>query len=340
MTKFDSVIPSGSEGKIYASVDVSHVKGQIEKSIDVETNDPAQPHSKLSIRANIKTYMDVRPMEQIRFTISKGETDTKETTKELTIVPTYDKPLKLMPPKVSNPDAFDAKLDPPAAGSQEYKLTVSLKNTATVGNQSGTITIPVDNPAIPGQDIQVFAMIRGPIAANPALVSFQVKTFPEEVSPTAEMSIYQQPDETTPVVIKGKPGDPLRVIAQKDDWFQIITGGGPATAGGNPQAVVSRVGWVKRSQVKVTRDATPPAPQTITIQKTSGNFKILEYTSTLPGVKLEMQTKEPEANSFILKAMLANPAERKKNEPPGTIIIKTNDPDQPEVRLPVYVIVS
>ena len=336
VTKFDELVKPGSEGKVAASVDVSHFSGPIEKSVDVETNDPSQPHIKLSIKANIKTYFDVRPMEQIRFTVSRGSSDTKE----LTITPTYEKPLRLLAPRIKNTDAFDVKFDPPAGDSKSYKLTVSLKNTAKIGNQSDTITIPVEGDIVPPQEIQVFAVVRGPIAANPALISFQVKTFPDEVAAAGTANIYQQPDETTPLVGKSDPGQPLRVIARKDQWYQIITGANPQTAAAKVPAAATRVGWVKSGEVKATRQAVPPEAQTFSIQKNNGKFKILEYTSTLPDVTLKMETPDPEASVFTLKASLAHPEQARKNAPPGSIIVKTNDPDQPEVRVPVYVIVS
>lgn len=337
MTKFDEVIPSGSEGKVYASVDVSHAVGPIEKSIDVETNDAAQPHAKLSIKATIKTYFDIKPMEQIRFTVSKGKADSKE----LTITPTYEKPLKLLAPKTTNPEAFDLKLTPPAGGSKDYKLLVSLKSTIKVGNQSATVTIPVEGGTVPAPEIQVFAVVRGPIEANPALVSFQVKTFPDEISATSSATVYQQPDESTPVVTKSDAGQPMRVIAQKSGWYQVITGGTPNPAPTNPgQPAMTRVGWVKKSDVKTTREAAPPPEQNITLVKATGNFKVLEMISTLEEVKLELQPKEGEAKTFTIKARLADPGEIKKNEAPGSIIVKTDDPEQPEVRVPLYVIVS
>lgn len=338
VTKFDQLITPGTDGKVYASVDVSHFKGPIEKYVDVETNDPVQPHLKLTIKADVKTYVDIRPMDQIRFNVSKGASDTKE----LTITPTYEKPIKLLTPQNSNPDAFDVKLEPPAGDSKDYKLTVVLKDTAKIGNQSGVITIPVEDNVAPAQEVSVFAAVRGAIAAEPALVSFQVKTFPEEVSPISGSNIYQQDDETTVVVTKSQAGDPLRVIAQKDDWYQVITGGEQpkVQVTANQPTVPAKVGWIKKASVKVTKDSQAPGPQTIVLKKTSGNFKVIDYSSTLPQVKLELESKAPEANTFVLKAMLPNPQETKKNGPPGTIIVRTDDPDQPEIKVPLYVIVS
>jgi hypothetical protein len=335
VTNFDKVIPPGSEGKVYASVDISHIKGLVEKAVDVETNDPALPHTKLSIRATVKTYFDIRPTENLRFTVTKGKAESKE----LIIVPSFEKPVKLLTPTVTS-DAFDVRLDPPAAGTKDYKLVVSLKPSAKVGTQNGTVRIPVEGGVVPDPEIPVAAVIRGPIAATPALISFQVKTFPDEITSTSEVNIFQQPDETTAVVTKTAPGAPLRVIAQNENWYQIITGSSQKAEAKPGQTVVTRVGWINRSAVKTLKESTNPEEQEITIAKTSGNFKVLEFVSTMPDVKLSLEPKDAEANTFVLKASLTNAAQAKKNTPPGMIIVKTNDPDQPEVRVPVYVIVS
>jgi len=66
VTKFDEVIPPGSEGRVHASVDISHIKGLVEKYVDLETNDPAQSRARVSIRANVKTYIDVLPAEVVQ----------------------------------------------------------------------------------------------------------------------------------------------------------------------------------------------------------------------------------------------------------------------------------
>jgi hypothetical protein len=152
VTNFDKVIPPGSEGKVHASIDISHIKGLVEKAVDVETNDPALPHTKLSIKANVKTYFDMRPTENLRFTVTKGKAETKE----LIIVPTYEKPVKLLTPTINNPDAFDIRLDPPPAGTKDYKL-LNIATTATPARLAGSVvtmsTQAIISPAGAGNNV-------------------------------------------------------------------------------------------------------------------------------------------------------------------------------------------
>jgi hypothetical protein len=92
--------------------------------------------------------------------------------------------------------------------------------------------------------------------------------------------------------------------------------------------------------VKVSKEPESSTNQTVSILKTTGNFKILDYTSTNPEVKLQLDPEQQESQKFILKVSLANPDEIKANMKPGAIVIKTNDTDQPEIKIPLYVIVS
>jgi hypothetical protein len=102
----------------------------------------------------------------------------------------------------------------------------------------------------------------------------------------------------------------------------------------------SRIGWVSSKLVTVSKDPVSTTNETISIQKLTGNFKILEYTSTNPDIKLELNPAEKESQAYTLKVSLPNPELVKKNLPPGSIVIKTDDADQPEIKIPLYVIVS
>ena len=101
MTNFDKVIPPGSEGKINASVDISHATGAIQKSIQVETNDPQTPNTTLVIKAAIKSYVTAVP-DQLRFQLKKGETQSQE----VKLTTAYEKPITLSNPTVDS-DMFE-----------------------------------------------------------------------------------------------------------------------------------------------------------------------------------------------------------------------------------------
>jgi hypothetical protein len=346
VTQFDKTIAPGAEGKVTASVDISHFKGQIEKGIDLQTNDTDQAHARLTIKANIKTVVEMKPADQVRFTVSKGESKKED----YQLTPTFEKPIKITEAKIDS-QFFTAELTPPEANAEkpEYKLTVAVKDNAPIGTQTGNVELTLQDAPVPTMTIPVTAIVRGSISASPSMVSIQIKRFPEEVMNTKALNMRQQPDLSAPVVAKLSPGKHLRVIAHRDEWYQVISEAKSPEKAETAKAAMklprtgvedTQIGWVSSKLVKVSKEPESNTDQTISILKTTGNFKILDYTSTNPEVKLQLDPEQQESQKFTLKVSLANPDMVKANMKPGTIVIKTNDTDQPEIKIPLYVIVS
>ncbi len=144
MTKFDKVIPPGSEGKVYASIDLSHIKGPVQKYVDIVTNDPDRNKARLSIKADVKMVVDVLPGETVRFTPGLGEIQSQD----LVLIPTYDKPITLGDASVTS-NALTVEMekvenpqDP--KNPVQYKLTVSNKKDLKVGTYQGDIKISLE----------------------------------------------------------------------------------------------------------------------------------------------------------------------------------------------------
>jgi hypothetical protein len=340
VTDYDKVIPPGSEGKVFAAVDISHIKGPVEKAVDLETNDPEMTHTRLVIKANVMAIVDVRPVDTVRFTVNKGQSKSQE----LTLIPSYEKPVQVSNVTVDT-DVFAAELIEPTSASvkPEYKLKVTLSDQATIGTHSGMVKVGLQGAPVQSMEIPVLAVVRGSISVTPTLVSFQLRNFPDEVSPNAVLNLRQQPDATSAVVGKLSAGELLRVIGQKEGWYQVISGERPdrdSTQGKAYQARPPKVGWVSSKLVKTTKQAMFDATQNLSILKSTGNFKILELYSTVPEVKVEVDQPGVQAGRYNLKVTLDHPEQIKKNLPAGSILIRTDDADQPELRIPIYVIVS
>lgn len=334
MTKYDKVIPPGSEGKVIASINLAHIKGMVEKGVDIETNDPTQERAKLIIRATVKTYVDVRPAEQLNFSVNKGETQTQE----LTLVPTYEKPITVTGATVNN-DMFEVEVQPGAASPDEaaaspntngqlYKLKVRIKENAKIGKTRASLLVNLTGAPQATLEIPILVTVRGPISVNPPLISFQIRSYPQEVIPLKTVNVRQNPDVSAAVTAKASMPAPLRVIAAKNEWYQVITN-------------ENKVGWVNRKGVKVSRKGENIFSQQVSIVKsTEGNFKVLKYSSTIPQVKVEMTPQENAGKKYDLKVSLLNRDQIKSRIPPGQIIIQTDDAEQPELTIPVYINVS
>ena len=329
MTRFDRVIPPGSEGKVFASIDVAHVKGPIQKHVEIETDDPGRPKVTLFVKANVKTYVDITPEEQIRFMVMKGETGKEQ----LTLTPNSQ--IKLHDATVDS-TLFDVKLAPPDSNGN-LRLTVSVKNTAEIGTQQSTIHIAADG--IPAKEITipVFATVRGPISVNPQVVSFVIRTFPEEVQGETEVDLRKEADEKAAAVVKIPKGTVLRVLGQNDDWYRVVYSD-PESAQKN------QLGWVKKASVKGTNESETPDARTVSLQKVNGkSFKMLDYSSNLTQIKVEKLPPDPkcaDGTNYNLKVSLVGVDRTQKTQVSGSLTVKTDDVDQPEVKIPVYIIVS
>jgi len=334
VTDFDKVIRPGAQGKVSASINLAHFKGPIEKFITVATNDPKQSQVKLSVKADVKTYVDIAPAETVTLRGNKGETPSQE----LTLTPTYEKPVHLTNATVDS-EAFDVSLAPSGPDDdkdKKYTLKVGLKGPGKVGQQSGMIKIASEGSPEKELSIPVVAIIRGSISFTPQTVSFILKSFPDELAVTKVANLRQQPDATSAKVAALSPGMKLRVIAQKPDWYQVIT----QPPDGNAQnPLANKIGWVSRPLVKVTRASQDPDPQVVTINKVGNEgFKVLDSTSSLAPVKVQVAPAS-DGKSYSLTLSL-DKASRPEKTTPGAVTVKTDDADQPEIRIPVFIIVS
>lgn len=331
MTKFDKVIPPGSEGKIFASVDTSHSEGAVQKFVDIRSNDPANPIVKVSIKAVIKSLVNVKP-EYLRFNVMKGQLESQDVT--LTPQPS----LKLLKPVVDSP-LITAELVPEKSGRQ--RLTVSLKETDIIGTHSTEVKIPVQGP-IKEITVPVVIVVRGPLAVIPQIVSFQVNSFPEIVSAIKAVELRQEPSVISAVTQKVGAGDQFQVVSESEGWYQVIPLSKQTSKKGSTKTVPSpygEIGWVQTSSAKAVKASEFPEPQHVQIQSAAGKpFQVLNMKSTLPAVKIEQKNNAPAASMFEFTVSLQKVEGHKKQNIQGEIVIQTDNADQPQIKIPLYVI--
>jgi hypothetical protein len=324
VTKFDKVIPPGSEGKIYASIDTGHSEGAIQKFIDIKSNDPVHPALRVSIKAFVKALVRIQP-EYIRFNVLKGSLESADA------ILTPQPSVRLLKPVVDS-DLVKVELVPDkAAGAQ--KMTVSLVRTDVIGMHTVEIKVPVEGP-IKDVTVPVVINIRGPLETIPSVVSFQVNSFPDVVQTTSATSLRSEPSATGQVISKLGVGRQLQVMAESNGWYQIITVEKPnsKTSGDN------EIGWVQNKGLKAVKAPEFPGPQKVQVQSSAGKpFVVLGLRSTLPSVKVEQKSGTQVGNKFEFVATLQKVDGAKKGHQQGEILIQTDNADQPQVRIPLYV---
>ena len=322
MTKFDKVIPPGSEGKIYASVDTGHSEGAVEKFIDIKSNDPVHPLMKVSIKAVVKVLVKSNP-DYVRFDVLKGHLESSTTT--LIVDPS----VKLMTP-VSSSDMVKPEIITDKTGQ---KLRLSLTRTDVIGQHSVEIKVPAQGP-VKEFTLPVVVYVRGPLEPNPTVISFQVNSFPEIVEPMTAAVLRNQPSSTSEVVTKLNPGRQLQVMGESNGWYQVIT---LQKAGSN--APGNDLGWIQNNQdLKAVKASEFPEPEKVQIKSTLGKpFVVLGLKSTLPTVKLQQKSGTQVDNTFEFTVTLQKVDAAKGTTQQGEIQIQTNNTDQPTVRIPLFV---
>lgn len=62
-TDYDPIVPAGGVGKVTAVLDTTHMRGRIEKTIDVMTNDPSSRRLTLTLKAESVRALVVKPTD-------------------------------------------------------------------------------------------------------------------------------------------------------------------------------------------------------------------------------------------------------------------------------------
>ena len=140
-------------GKVTASLDTSHYKGAITKTVTVTTADPGSTPVVLQLRAEIMTSFDVTPSETPLIRMIAGE--LKPT--ELTLSAVDARPFAVLSVQADPAVAVNVRPSPGAptgeaaarpgavaAGSSRYVVTITPKPDVPAGEQVQNVTLTTD----------------------------------------------------------------------------------------------------------------------------------------------------------------------------------------------------
>jgi len=191
VTEFDKVIPPGGVGKVTASLDTSHYKGVITKSVRVTTGDPATRPVSLLLKAEIVTVIDVAPNDTPLLRATVGEPKPTELTVSATDGKAFDVLAVQADPSVEvtvRPDAATraagrkgrrAHGHPVAAGSSRYRVTITPTQKAPVGQSVANVVLTTNRPKAETVRIRPLLLVLGPVQVVPPQLS--VRPGPEPV---------------------------------------------------------------------------------------------------------------------------------------------------------------
>jgi hypothetical protein len=200
VASFDKVIKPGQAGKIEAAIDTQNFQGPIVKSVTVVSNDPTRPQLNLTIKANVKPYVDVSPEPFVRFSVVKGDTAEQDL-----ILSSEEKEFHPTGPESTQP-YVSVKLSPASekervAGKsgEQYKLAVKVTGDAPEGLLNVPVTVSTGISKAPKIEIPVSGLVRPRLSVTPFSVNFG--------------NFQPGPDPITRnvVFINNKPSDPVKV---------------------------------------------------------------------------------------------------------------------------------
>jgi hypothetical protein len=177
VTEFDKVIPPGGAGKVSASLDTSHYKGPITKSVSVYPRDAGAQPVVLQLKAEIVTELDVAPTDTPVMRITRGDPKPTELTVSasdghpFTIVALQADPsvaVTVAPPSAAAPAPKKKRAAKViAAGESRYRVSILPKPDLPVGQTIANVTLTTDRPKAERVAIRAVIAVVGAVQIVP-----------------------------------------------------------------------------------------------------------------------------------------------------------------------------
>ena len=175
VAEFDKVIAPGASGKVHAVLDTSTFAGPISKTIQVFTNDPANPKINLAIKAKVEPYIFVQPgyarfiqpqlsdpgvVEEIVWTSSFDQLEIVDITSPYPYLTVKSRPAT----------AEERRKD--GTGNQHVLTLVFDYDRAPVGSIAEYVTVKTNHPKQAELKIPVSGFVRPMVVLTPAEADF------------------------------------------------------------------------------------------------------------------------------------------------------------------------
>jgi hypothetical protein len=328
------VIAPGQSGKVSLKIDTARFKGPISKTANVTTNDAEASNVRLTVNAEVKTYIDVLPSEMATFRHYRGE-EKKET---LTIHSNEKGDFKINDVKVEG-EGIKHSLVKAEDGTGDYKLDLWLDKSAPIGTLAGSVKLLTNSAKEPEANITVRGTVLGQLSVNPSTLYFRIGGDAEGggakvvVPNTDGLNVRERGELNAKVVSKVSKDTKLTVVEETDEWMKVRTDAGLE-------------GWTYKKLVSAAPTAAgAEASQSKVLNVTHREEAAFQITGTaIEGQKfdaknLKIQT-EPvkEGQSYRLTVTYTGGLD--KGNYTGTLVVKTNTKEEPEIKVPVYIIVA
>ncbi len=199
VAEYPRTIEPGASGTIRSVVETKDFKGPIAKSVAVFTNDPDNPRIDLTVKANVKTLVEVKP-GYARFVVVQGEDFAPV---EQTLWAPEQPDLRVL--EVDSPYPFlkvSHQLVESGEGGEEggkkkgneWRITMSLTGDAPVGPMADFVTVRTDHPRQKQVKIPVSGFVRPTLAVVPQVFDFGTREIAEPYPAKIEVKVLGTDD--------------------------------------------------------------------------------------------------------------------------------------------------
>jgi len=161
-------VPPGGVGEVKATFLSKGFQGKVKKTLTVETNDPDNPRTGLSIFGEVIAEVMVTPRNINFRNVSK---DSPPKPIHLEIKLREGKGLKIKEVSTDNPSIV---LEEQKRTENEALYSVSLADKLPTGRLAGKIIVKTDSKKSPTTQVPCYAFVQGRVKISPQLVSFGV----------------------------------------------------------------------------------------------------------------------------------------------------------------------
>lgn len=318
------VVPPGGTGKISLKVDTAKFKGPISKTATVTTNDPEQPSLRLVMNATVTTFIDILPRDTVSFRQYRGE----EKKEEVTIKSNEPGEFKINDVQLTGEGL---KHELTKAGAGEYKLALWLDKATPVGSVNGTAKLLTSSAKEPEVTVMVRGTVLGQISVNPSTLYFRVDTGSKDVvALSANLNVRKTGDATSEVVGKANKDDAMTVLEEAGDWTKVKLANGVE-------------GWVAKKYVAPAQGAAAKQSKVLNVSHREATaFQVTSSSvegSQIKPEALKVDTK-PVKEGQSYQITVTYDGGLPKGQYTGALILKTTDKQEPEVKVPVYIVVT
>jgi hypothetical protein len=149
VTRFDRVIPPGSEGKITLNVVLKGFQGKVWKDAAIISNDPRQPSFQIMLQGKVRPHIELRPGSFVQF--SPATPSAEEKTVDL-VATVQD--FKILRVENNLKEKISTQLETIVPG-KHYRLKIA--SLQREGSYAGVIKCSTDHPQKPEVQIRISA---------------------------------------------------------------------------------------------------------------------------------------------------------------------------------------